>query len=74
MYRMMDGGHTSLACHEVSIIDVPYIFMLCPTILPNAVERDEKIKGIKIDDPVIKIIQYADDTTLVMYADAMLKN
>ncbi len=47
-----------------------YLFILCAKILSNAVRRDENIKGIKIGDSEIKIIKYADDTTLLMYADA----
>ena len=43
-----------------------YIFILCTEILANAIRKDPKIRGIKIDGTECKINQYADDTTLFL--------
>lgn len=44
----------------------PYIFILCVEILANAIRKDTKIKGIKINETECKISQYADDTTIFL--------
>ncbi len=69
----MGGDQTSLAYHKVSVkaVSYPHISLYCALkILSNAVRRDENIKGIKIGETEIKIIQYTDDTTLLMYAES----
>ena len=44
----------------------PYLFILCVEILSCAIRQNEQIKGIEIDGYAVNIVQYADDTTLVL--------
>ena len=44
----------------------PYLFTLCAEILAETIRKNENIKGITINEQEIKIIQYADDTTLIL--------
>ena len=44
----------------------PYIFILCAEVLANAIRKNTKIKGIKINETECKISQYADDTTIFL--------
>ena len=43
-----------------------YIFVLCVEILAIAVRNNDDIQGIEINENVIKIAQYADDTTAIL--------
>jgi hypothetical protein len=44
----------------------PYLFLLCAEILALLIKGNKSIKGITIGSLVYKIVQYADDTTLVL--------
>ena len=44
----------------------PYIFILCAEILALKIRRNEKIKGIKINNSDCILTQYADDTTVIL--------
>ena len=44
----------------------PYIFILCAEILTNLINKNKRIKGIKIGNVEHKISQFADDTTLIL--------
>ena len=46
------------------------LFTLCVEILANYIRKNENIKGIKIDEAIFKIIQFADDTALPIEYDA----
>ena len=41
----------------------PYLFTLSLEILSHNIRENNKIKGIKIDDEELKLVQHADDTT-----------
>ena len=44
----------------------PYIFLLCAEILAILLRKNNKVKGITIDDTEYIISQYADDTSLIL--------
>lgn len=44
----------------------PYLFILCVEILSSAIRQNKQIRGIEIDGYAVSIVQYADDTTLVL--------
>ena len=44
----------------------PYLFLLCVEILGNKIREDGDITGIKLGDCEFKLIQYADDTCLIL--------
>ena len=44
----------------------PYIFILCVEILGILIRNCNDIKGIKISNIELKVIQYADDTALIL--------
>ena len=44
----------------------PYIFILCVEILADRLRNNRNLKGIKLDNEVILVSQYADDTSLVL--------
>jgi hypothetical protein len=51
----------------------PYLFILAVEILALQIRRDEEIIGIKYFDEEFKLIQYADDTGLmILYSQAVL--
>ena len=43
-----------------------YIFILCAEILAIKIRNNEKIKGIKINNIDFKLVQFADDTTIIL--------
>ena len=45
----------------------PYLFVLASEILAINIRTNQKIKGIDINNVSTKIIQYADDTCLLIY-------
>ena len=44
----------------------PYIFILCVEILGKMIRNDRKLQGIKINNKVFKLSQYADDTQIFL--------
>ena len=44
----------------------PYIFLLCVEIMGAMIRNDEQIKGITINEHEYKLLQYADDTALLL--------
>jgi len=44
----------------------PYIFLLCSQILNIAINSNTGIHGITINDMEYKVLQYADDTTIIL--------
>jgi exonuclease III len=44
----------------------PYLFIICAEILAELIKQNKEIKGITIKNIEYKIIQYADDTTLLL--------
>ena len=44
----------------------PYIFILCVEILGKMIRNDKNIQGIKINDKIFKLCQYADDTQIFL--------
>ena len=44
----------------------PYLFILCAEILAHSIRTNLNIKGIRWESKVIKILMYADDTTIVL--------
>ena len=44
----------------------PYIFLLCVEKIGAMIRNDEQIKGITINEHEYKLLQYADDTALVL--------
>ena len=44
----------------------PYLFIICSQILTILIDQDEKVKGLKIANKEIKIVQFADDTTIFL--------
>jgi hypothetical protein len=44
----------------------PYIFLLCSQILNIAINNNRDIKGITINNMEYKVLQYADDTTIIL--------
>ena len=51
---------------RILIFESPYIFILCLEILDKFIRNNRNIKGIKIGNIEMKIIQYADDTVLIL--------
>ena len=47
----------------------PYLFILCAEVLACKIREDIEIEGIKIDDTIFKISQFADDTTFLLNED-----
>ena len=43
-----------------------YLFILVTELLTRAIYKEESIQGIKINEEEIKLVQYADDTTLFL--------
>ena len=41
----------------------PYLFIICTELLSISIRNNKKIKGIKLGDTEIKLIQFADDLT-----------
>ena len=53
----------------------PYLFVMAAEILAEAVRSNQKIEGITIYKQAQKILQYADDTTLIIKAnEASIRN
>ena len=44
----------------------PYIFLLCAEVLGQMLRKNINIKGIVINNKVMKISQYADDTQILL--------
>ena len=44
----------------------PYLFLICAQILFLLIDSNPEIKGIKINNNIHKITQFADDTTLIL--------
>ena len=44
----------------------PYLFILCAEILALKIRKNEKIKGIKINNNDFILTQHADDTTVIL--------
>ena len=44
----------------------PYLFILCVEVMSSNISHDKSIRGIRIKDTDIKILQYADDTTVIL--------
>lgn len=44
----------------------PYLFILLAEILSNAVRQNDNVRGIKLNNNDIKILQYADDTVGIL--------
>ena len=44
----------------------PYLFFLSVDVFANAIREKKEIRGITVKDKEIKLIQYADDTTLIL--------
>ena len=44
----------------------PYLFILYAEVLGNAIRKDEEIRGIKTSGTECKLLQYADDTTMIL--------
>ena len=44
----------------------PCLFILCAEVLANAVREDENTRGINIAKVECKLLQYADDTTMIL--------
>ena len=44
----------------------PYLFILCAEILGKMIRKNNDIKGILINDKEYKLLQYADDTQLIL--------
>ncbi len=44
----------------------PYLFVIAVEILAIAVRNDKNIKGIKLDGTETKLLQFADDTTILL--------
>ena len=44
----------------------PYLFLICAQILFLLIDSNSEIKGIKINNNIHKITQFADDTTLIL--------
>ena len=47
----------------------PYLFVICVEILAIMIKRNDKIKGIFVNEIESKILQYADDTELTLEGD-----
>ena len=43
-----------------------YIFVLCVEVLAIAIRNNPKIEGISINKNILKLVQYADDTTVIV--------
>ena len=48
----------------------PYLFVMCVEIMALLIRQNHSIRGIKINDVETKILQYADDTELMLEGDA----
>lgn len=57
--------NTERGCKQGDPIS-PYIFILCAEILAAKIRKNEKIKGIKINNRDFILSQYADDTTIIL--------
>lgn len=57
--------NTERGCKQGDPIS-PYIFILCAEILATKIRKNEKIKGIKINNSDFILSQYADDTTIIL--------
>ena len=53
-------------CHQGDPV-APYLFILCVQILCLMVMHNKDVKGILFNNAEIKMSQYADNTTLVLY-------
>ena len=57
--------HVGRGCRQGDPI-VPYCFIICSFFLTAMVNQDKLVKGIKLDKEEVKIIQFADDTTIFL--------
>ena len=70
--RVNQGGEvTSLRHLDWNVaankgIQYQHIFILCAEILAIKIRNNEKIKGIKINNIDFKLVQFADDTTIIL--------
>ena len=68
---ILQNGHLSESftlqrgCRQGDPIS-PYIFILCVEILGKMIRNDKNIQGIKINDKIFKLCQYADDTQIFL--------
>ena len=44
----------------------PYLFIICSQFLTILIQQNNRIKGIAISNNVVKIVQFADDTTIFL--------
>ncbi|MCP4977435.1 MAG: hypothetical protein GY931_14870, partial [Maribacter sp.] len=51
----------------------PYLFILAIEVLSAAIRSNNKISGITINEDIFKIIQFADDTTVLLQDDVSLQ-
>ena len=68
---ILQNGHLSESftlqrgCRQGDPIS-PYIFILCVEILGKTIRNDKNIQGIKKNDKIFKLCQYADDTQIFL--------
>ena len=55
--------HVGRGCRQGDPI-APYLFIICSFFLTAMVNQDKLVKGIKLSKEEVKIIQFADDTTI----------
>ena len=68
---MINNGHTSKYFNITRGVRQggplsSYLFIIAVEYLSIAIRGDDQIKGIKIGNEIIKVIQYADDTTIAV--------
>ena len=44
----------------------PYIFILCVEVLGKMIKNDKEVRGIRINETVFKLSQYADGTQIFL--------
>ena len=49
----------------------PYLFILCAEVLAINIRNNKTIKGISVDNHEIKLSQYADDTSILLYGSEL---
>ena len=49
----------------------PYLFILCAEVLEINIRNNKTIKGISVDNHEIKLSQYADDTSILLYGSEL---
>ena len=57
--------HVGRGCRQGDPI-APYLFIICSFFLTAMVNQDKLVKGIKLGKEEVKIIQFADDTTIFL--------